>query len=104
MTIGLLPGSDPDVSGCLFIKDGERPSASGLLIYLNAEGASTRRSPPSSPTAVRSSSPGTRSARTASGPSSLIAKAPRGFAFALKRPVGQLCKLRFDPSRQKITA
>jgi predicted enzyme related to lactoylglutathione lyase len=38
MTIGLLPVSDPDVSGCLFMKDDERPSGTGLLIYLNAQG------------------------------------------------------------------
>ena len=38
MSIGLLPGSDPDVSGCLFTKDDERPSDRGLLIYLNAQG------------------------------------------------------------------
>ena len=40
MTIGLLPGYDNegDVSGCLFTKDDERPAATGLLIYLNAQG------------------------------------------------------------------
>jgi predicted enzyme related to lactoylglutathione lyase len=38
MTFALLPGADQDVSGCLFTKDGERPSASGLLVYLNAQG------------------------------------------------------------------
>jgi predicted enzyme related to lactoylglutathione lyase len=38
MTIGLLPGYDSDVSGCLFTKADEVPSASGLLIYLNAQG------------------------------------------------------------------
>ena len=40
MTIGLLPAYDTegDVSGCLFTKDDERPSATGLLIYLNAQG------------------------------------------------------------------
>jgi predicted enzyme related to lactoylglutathione lyase len=38
MVIGLLPGSDPDVTGCLFMKDDERPSDRGLLIYLNAQG------------------------------------------------------------------
>ena len=38
MSIGLLPGSDSDVSGCLFTKDDEKPSASGPLIYLNAQG------------------------------------------------------------------
>jgi uncharacterized protein len=38
MAIGLLPGSDPDVSGCLYMKDGENPSDHGLLVYLNAQG------------------------------------------------------------------
>jgi predicted enzyme related to lactoylglutathione lyase len=36
--IGLLPGADSDVSGCLFTKDGERPSDHGLMVYLNAQG------------------------------------------------------------------
>jgi predicted enzyme related to lactoylglutathione lyase len=38
MTIGLLPGVEGDVTGCLFTKDGEQPSDHGLLIYLNAQG------------------------------------------------------------------
>jgi predicted enzyme related to lactoylglutathione lyase len=38
MTIGLLPGSDPDVTGCLFKSDEEKPCDRGLLVYLNAEG------------------------------------------------------------------
>jgi len=38
MAIGLLPGSDPDVSGCLAAGGGLRPSDSGPLIYLNAQG------------------------------------------------------------------
>jgi uncharacterized protein len=38
MTIGLLPGEPGDISGCLFSKAEEKPSATGLLIYLNAEG------------------------------------------------------------------
>jgi len=38
MAIGLLPGSDPDVTGCLYTKDGEQPSARGPLVYLNAQG------------------------------------------------------------------
>ncbi len=38
MAIGLLPGSDPDVTGCLYTKDGEQPSDHGLLVYLNAQG------------------------------------------------------------------
>ena len=36
MAIGLLPGYDSDVSGCLFTKADESPSTSGPLIYLNA--------------------------------------------------------------------
>jgi predicted enzyme related to lactoylglutathione lyase len=38
--IGLLPGDEGDVGGCLCTPDqtDERPSSSGLLIYLNAEG------------------------------------------------------------------
>jgi predicted enzyme related to lactoylglutathione lyase len=38
MAIGLLPGYDSDVSGCLFTKADELPSATGLLLYLNAQG------------------------------------------------------------------
>ncbi len=38
MAIGLLPGYDSDVSGCLFSKADEKPSATGPLLYLNAEG------------------------------------------------------------------
>jgi predicted enzyme related to lactoylglutathione lyase len=40
MTIALLPGFDGEgvVSGCLFTKEDERPSATGLLVYLNADG------------------------------------------------------------------
>jgi uncharacterized protein len=38
MAIGLLPGYDSDVSGCLFSKAEESPSATGPLIYLNAQG------------------------------------------------------------------
>jgi predicted enzyme related to lactoylglutathione lyase len=38
MSIGLLPGYESDVSGCLFTKDDERPSAVGPLLYLNAQG------------------------------------------------------------------
>jgi predicted enzyme related to lactoylglutathione lyase len=38
--IGLLPGAEGDVSGCLCTPDqtDERPSSSGLLIYFNAQG------------------------------------------------------------------
>jgi uncharacterized protein len=38
MAIGLLPGYDSDVSGCLFTKNDEPPTATGPLIYLNAQG------------------------------------------------------------------
>lgn len=38
MAIALLPGYESDVSGCLFVKEDERPSATGPLIYLNAQG------------------------------------------------------------------
>jgi predicted enzyme related to lactoylglutathione lyase len=38
MAMGLLPGSDPDVTGCLYKKDDEQPSDRGLLVYLNAQG------------------------------------------------------------------
>jgi predicted enzyme related to lactoylglutathione lyase len=38
MAIGLLPGDDPDVTGCVYTKDGEVPSDEGLLIDLNAQG------------------------------------------------------------------
>jgi predicted enzyme related to lactoylglutathione lyase len=40
MALGLLPGTDSDVTGCLFQAgaDDQKPSASGILIYLNAQG------------------------------------------------------------------
>lgn len=38
MAIGLLPGYDSDVSGCLFTKADELPSVTGPLLYLNAAG------------------------------------------------------------------
>ena len=34
----VLPHANDDVSGCLFKKEGETPSASGPLLYLNATG------------------------------------------------------------------
>ena len=34
----VLPHNGDEVSGCVFKKDGEMPSASGVLIYLNAHG------------------------------------------------------------------
>jgi len=38
MTIGLLPHSDNDVSGCLYTGGGNQPSDHGPLIYLSAQG------------------------------------------------------------------
>ena len=38
MAIGLLPGDDKDVSGCLYIGEDNHPSDHGPLVYLNAEG------------------------------------------------------------------
>jgi predicted enzyme related to lactoylglutathione lyase len=38
MTIGLLPGKDPDVTGCLVADADWKPSDGGPMIYLNAEG------------------------------------------------------------------
>ena len=44
MTIGLLPGFDGEntVSGCLFTGQDGKPSVTGILVYLNAAGASRR--------------------------------------------------------------
>jgi predicted enzyme related to lactoylglutathione lyase len=38
MSLGMLPGSDPDVTGCLHKSDEDRPSDKGPLIYLNVQG------------------------------------------------------------------
>jgi uncharacterized protein len=38
MTVGLLPGADSGVSGCLLTKEGERPSEQGPLVYFNVQG------------------------------------------------------------------
>jgi uncharacterized protein len=38
MTIGLLPGSDPDVTGCLHSSETDRPSDHGPLLYFNCKG------------------------------------------------------------------
>jgi uncharacterized protein len=38
MKIGLLPGSEPDVFGCLFAKESERPSDKGPVVYLSVQG------------------------------------------------------------------
>ncbi|HEY8667159.1 MAG TPA: VOC family protein [Tepidisphaeraceae bacterium] len=37
MTIGVLPHEHGN-GGCVFVKDGEKPSATGPLVYLNAQG------------------------------------------------------------------
>ena len=38
MTIGLLPGAESAVSGCLHTSEEVKPSANGPLIYLNCDG------------------------------------------------------------------
>jgi hypothetical protein len=38
MSIGLLPGYDQDVSGCLHCSDTDKPSDHGPLLYLNCQG------------------------------------------------------------------
>jgi uncharacterized protein len=38
MSIGLLPGNEGDVSGCLHRSDSDLPSDHGPLIYLNCQG------------------------------------------------------------------
>lgn len=38
MSIGVFPHEGNDVGGCLFTKAEEKPSASGPLLYLNAQG------------------------------------------------------------------
>jgi uncharacterized protein len=38
MSIGLLPDSDKDVSGCLHCSETDRPSENGPLLYLNCQG------------------------------------------------------------------
>lgn len=38
MKIGVFPHENNDVGGCLFVKDDEKPSATGPLVYLNAQG------------------------------------------------------------------
>ena len=38
MSIGLFPHEKDDVGGCLFTKAEEKPSATGPLLYLNAQG------------------------------------------------------------------
>jgi hypothetical protein len=38
MSIGLLPGYDQDVSGCLHCSETDKPSDHGPLLYLNCQG------------------------------------------------------------------
>jgi uncharacterized protein len=38
MSIGLLPGGDEDVTGCLHRSDSDRPSDHGPMLYLNCQG------------------------------------------------------------------
>ena len=38
MSIGLLPGAETDVSGCLYQSASDRPSAQGPLVYFNCKG------------------------------------------------------------------
>ena len=38
MSIGLLPGGEGDVSGCLHRSEGDKPSDNGPLLYLNCQG------------------------------------------------------------------
>src|SRR5207249_3022368 len=38
MAIGVLPHEGNDVAGCLFKKEGEKPSEHGPLLYFNAQG------------------------------------------------------------------
>jgi uncharacterized protein len=38
MTIGLFPHEGTDVGGCIFTKADEKPSAQGILVYLNVQG------------------------------------------------------------------
>lgn len=36
--IGLLPGAEHDVTGCLFTRAGEQPSDKGPVVYLSVQG------------------------------------------------------------------
>jgi predicted enzyme related to lactoylglutathione lyase len=38
MAMALLPGSDPDVTGCLYVAEDNKPSRTGPLVYLNVQG------------------------------------------------------------------
>ena len=75
MTFALLPSYETDVSGCLFVKDDEKPSSSGLLIYLNAQGRLDEAVAAVEANGGKVLQRGTKSARTASGRLSSIARA-----------------------------
>ena len=38
MALGLLPHGDGEIGGCLYLKDSDRPSRQGPLVYLNVQG------------------------------------------------------------------
>lgn len=38
MAIGLLPGEDPDATGCLHVSETDSPSDHGPLVYLSCKG------------------------------------------------------------------
>src|SRR3989442_11457704 len=38
VTIGLLPHAHGEISGCLFVREGETPGDHGPLLYFNADG------------------------------------------------------------------
>lgn len=65
MTVGVLPHGDGEAGGCLLNSPDEKPSAQGVMIYLNVNGDSTTRSSRSRLTAARSWSLNMRSGRSA---------------------------------------
>ncbi len=38
IALGLLPHGEGEIGGCLYLKDGDRPSREGPLVYLNVAG------------------------------------------------------------------
>ncbi|MBV8488331.1 MAG: hypothetical protein JO161_08630, partial [Planctomycetaceae bacterium] len=36
--IGLLPGAEPNITGCLYTREGEQPSTKGPVVYLSVQG------------------------------------------------------------------
>jgi uncharacterized protein len=74
MTMALLPGTDADVTGCLFTRDDERPCDRGPLIYLNAQGRLDQAIAAVEPNGGKVIQPSTRSDRTVFGRSFTIAK------------------------------